>query len=230
MKKIFMFFAVFMTILLMVSCVADEDDETDSETNANADSEATPGGYCDAEDRFCITDSADGKEYSYACRRAKYVKIEMCKAGCDPDTKKCKIWKDPDSKLTWSSLAIRNKVYDEAMEYCDELEEAGYSDWHLPTISELRTLIQNCPVTEPGGECKVSDNCLSKSSCWKHEICSGCSGDEIYSKLGNTGEYLLSSSFVDTDIKNYWLYYVSFRDAGIFGTEFNASKNIRCVR
>ncbi len=66
------------------------------------------------------------------------------------------IWIDPKTKMTWINLPISaqdKQNYDEdkeggqvwnynnAIKYCDELEFAGYSDWHLPTLTELSTLI-----------------------------------------------------------------------------------------
>lgn len=48
----------------------------------------------------------------------------------------------------------------EAKRKCENLREGGYSDWRLPTISELRTLItySACSRTYPGGECPITDS------------------------------------------------------------------------
>ena len=62
---------------------------------------------------------------------------------------------------TWSSLASNTMTWQKAVDYCQDLRECGYSDWHLPDINELRTLIKNCPGAETGGACPIkSPNCL----------------------------------------------------------------------
>ena len=87
---------------------------------------------------------------------------------------------DPE-KLTWSSVAPKAMSWKEAQKYCSDLKENDSSDWRLPNIDELRTLIKNCDQTELNGECKISENrqCLDEK-CWS-ESCNGCSfsGAEI---------------------------------------------------
>lgn len=80
---------------------------------------------------------------------------------------------DP-AKLTWSSVAPKAMSWKEAQNYCSDLEENDSSDWRLPNIDELRTLIKNCDQTELNGECKISENrqCLGEK-CWS-EACNGC--------------------------------------------------------
>lgn len=150
--------------------------------------------------------------------------ITSCPYGCNSSTGKCNC-ATIDGK-TWSELA--SKTWEEANDYCDNLVECGYSDWHLPTISELRTLIQNCSKTETGGECGVTDSCLSYSECYNN-ACKGCDYDSgKYSKLGDTVFYLWSSSVRSDTSVSAW--YVGF-DSGLVGSspKFN-THSFRCVR
>lgn len=83
-------------------------------------------------------------------------------------------WKDPSSGLTWQNPPSENYMeWQEAMDYCANLTQDSHSDWRLPTISELRSLIRGCSGTESGGSCGVTDSCLSYSSCYD-DACEGC--------------------------------------------------------
>jgi hypothetical protein len=84
----------------------------------------------------------------------------------------------------WSNGTEEEMTWDDAKSYCENLDEKGHGDWRLPTITELRTLIKNCPSTEPDGECKVSENCLS-GRCWS-DACKGCLSEKsIIENCGN---------------------------------------------
>src|SRR6185503_15033783 len=72
-------------------------------------------------------------------------------------------WQDPppSNEMTW----------DDASSHCEGLSQGGHDDWRLPSIDELRTLVEGCPETEPGGACQVSGEC-SDASCSGHEASS----------------------------------------------------------
>ncbi|MBR4531566.1 PEGA domain-containing protein [bacterium] len=45
--------------------------------------------------------------------------------------------------LQWSNIAEDEMTQNEAINYCENLNEGEYSDWRLPNIDELRTLVNN---------------------------------------------------------------------------------------
>ena len=128
----------------------------------------------------------------------------------------------------WSPKSSYRMNWNLAVDYCNNLTACGYSDWHLPTISELRTLIKNCSGTVTGGSCGVTDNCLS-SSCWDEDSCWSCSYDDSgkYSKLGDT-DWFWSSSTLSDDTGGAWLVDFGLGDVG-YGIR-SYDHYVRCVR
>ncbi|MBQ4439081.1 DUF1566 domain-containing protein [bacterium] len=143
--------------------------------------------------------------------------------------------RDPETNLTWSSIASSDKKWSGAVSYCDNLNESGYTDWRLPTISELRTLIQNCPGTVTGGSCGVVDtgnpstSCLA-SSCKTSETCR-CDFDNRdgrYSKFGDNNVFWSSSTLSD-DTDEAWMLYFSYGEPENVTKTYQYVK-VRCVR
>jgi len=48
---------------------------------------------------------------------------------------------DTKTNLMWQQETTRPLTWDAAIKYCDKLKLSGYSDWRLPTIQELFSLI-----------------------------------------------------------------------------------------
>lgn len=84
---------------------------------------------------------------------------------------------DLSSGLIWQKDIGCLCFWPDAIDYCKNLELDGSSDWRLPTISDLRSLIRGCPATESGGACEVTASCL-EYDCNNSE-CFGC--DDGYS-------------------------------------------------
>lgn len=133
--------------------------------------------------------------------------------------------------LTWSSKANTPMNWNDAVVYCKNLNEGGYSDWRLPNIDELRTLIQNCPGTVTGGSCQISEKngCLHNKKCWSKKACQGCSKDSSgkHSKLGDT-DLLWSSSFLSNGSDSNWG--VGFDYGNLYHNWNVHSNSVRCVR
>lgn len=162
--------------------------------------------YCDA----------DG-----SCEQARQAMIDYCRNSSDSLT--C----TTIDGNKWSHISSNEKNWDEAVSYCSNLTECGYSDWHLPTISELRTLIQNCSATETGGSCGVTDSCLSYNDCW-NAACSGCDYNYSggHSKLGDTS-WFWSSSTQSDDSGAAWG--VLFSNGNV-SSAASHMRHVRCVR
>ena len=96
----------------------------------------------------------------------------------DDDDSGGDVWTDSTSGLMWQNGddCCPRYEWEDAIEHCENLSWGGFSDWHLPSISELRSLIRGCEDTESDGSCGLTDSCLD-SSCW-NQACSGCSDAE----------------------------------------------------
>ena len=122
-------------------------------------------------------------------------------------------------------------MFDTAQLYCDTLTECGYSDWRLPTIDELRSLIQNCPNTEIGGPCGLTDSCHSEEC--KSDACYGCEPSDYtggYNKLGTTEILTSSVTIYDSFYGNYFPLGVFFSSGWVASMTDTYKFSVRCVR
>ncbi len=136
--------------------------------------------------------------------------------------------------LMWDKASsIGYQDWQSAGNTCKDMALAGYTDWRLPKIDELRYLVVGCTPTMSGGRCEVASGCAG--SCWT-EICRGCTdwsgpGDEgCYLNpvlKGNCTVYWSSSSMVDDPIYAWTVAYYDGRISGHNKIEVNAR---RCVR
>ena len=127
--------------------------------------------------------------------------------------------------LYWSNKAPKMN-WDDAVNYCQNLNEGGYNDWKLPNINELRSLITNCPQTTLGGTCQVTTNCLFWGKC-NRKNCDGCYQKTSHSKLGDTDWFWSSSSRAED---NEYAWYVNFDNARISSPSKKEKGYVRCVR
>ena len=151
-----------------------------------------------------------------------------------------------DAKLWWSSKSADTMAWLSALNYCEDLNVCGHSDWKLPTIDELKTLLK----WRRDSQCKVSDtnDCLYSTDSYGCWTCSSCCHDCTlgggrecnytpssyyydgrYSKLGDSGWFWSSS--VPTEYTTLaWA--VNFNAAQVY-TKSKSNKTevyVRCVR
>lgn len=154
-------------------------------------------------------------------------------------------WTDAATKLMWQmDVTGLNMHFDTAKTHCENLELDGYSDWRLPNISELRTLIRDCANTEIGGACGAKDECSAcgvsnadiclADSCW-NDSCSGCvvngglaNGCYWPSELGGICSWFWSSSVTTEYDHRSWA--VAFAWGSITHSGKSEPYDARCVR
>ena len=129
--------------------------------------------------------------------------------------------------VEWSSTYLQRKSWDKAQEYCQNLNEGGHNDWRLPTIDEWRSTFQNCPATQPEGECRISEiNNMLTPETFSRACKAGCrkgSGDKtIYGK----GWFWSSSRMENTDS----FFVIAFKYARISHLTRGGLGSVRCVR
>ena len=151
-----------------------------------------------------------------------FLSVVMISCGGEDTEDTAKNFPNEHDGLYWSDASSSSMTWDEAIIYCENL------GGRLPTISELRTLIQNCSATETGGECGVTDSCLSYGDCWNY-ACDKCKYDESgkYSVFGDAN-WFWSSSEPSDDTDRAWD--VSFDGGSVGGYDKNLYNDVRCVK
>jgi len=142
------------------------------------------------------------------------------------------VWVDPITGYQWQNPPATNTMtWQGAVDYCNGLNRGGETGWELPTISQLRTLINGCPATQTGSQCRATDSCLSLNSC-RTSYCNGCgskSGCYWDSNLQGDCAWYWSSSFVaDDDAGLVWV--VGFSGADVHFSAKGSAIYVRCVQ
>ena len=166
------------------------------------------------------------------------------------DEGKIETWKDTSTGLIWEKLPpINYRSWYDALAYCDHLDgpEINANNWRLPTISELRSLIRNCPNTQTGGACGVTDECLDWFEC-KDASCDFCGRDPKDPideneclwpiQIGGVCGHFWSSSVVQGQSDDLGRWVVEFvggtlLSGGLWNNQANEapkSASVRCVR
>jgi hypothetical protein len=94
----------------------------------------------------------------------------------DDDDNTSATWTDPATGLVWQvTPSTTAMLLADAETYCSGLTLGGLSDWRVPDINAMRTLVRSCAATATGGACGVTDNCLDSSgTTCDNSACAGC--------------------------------------------------------
>ncbi|MBP5405576.1 DUF1566 domain-containing protein [bacterium] len=112
---------------------------------------------------------------------------------------------DTSTGMIWSTIVLNRMDWGNAKAYCEDFEEGGYNDWHLPNVDEIRTMIRNCSKMITGGECPVSESNGIDSSIVNNWLVScSCSDTEAESVLGTRNKTLWTSSSVPVSTMYAW--------------------------
>ena len=141
---------------------------------------------------------------------------------------------DAPSNLTWQDPAPpRTMNWGEAKAYCAALPDDG-GGWRLPSITELRTLVQGCSGTAANGACEVTDKCLA-STCWERSDCAACEVQNVQAggcywseEIQGRCSYYWSSSAAEGQQHDAW--FINFANGSTnFGPVY-AGIQVRCVK
>jgi len=206
-----------------VDAATDSDTDTDSDSDSDADSDSDTDSDTDTD-----TDTDTDSDTESESETESATEPPFCVgAGVWFDAVTGLCWQDPPatSELPWAA----------AIAHCEALVLEGYDDWRLPSISELRSLILDCPSTVTGGVCGVTDSC-TEISCWSAPTCSswctegagpglaGCYWPAVLE--GSCEDWYWSSSEVSTT--EAWV--IAFAVASIGNWGKGNDVGIRCVR
>ena len=211
---------LFVLLFTVVSCGGDDS----SSVKSGLDESCTQTADCEVGlrciDLVCVDDNGNTGDTGNSGNTGDTGDTGDSDATCTGSDKFC----HSHDGLNWSdaSSEILSYSYNDAIKYCQDL------GGHLPTISELRTLIQNCSATETGGSCGVTDSCLSYSEC-RNDDCSGCNNDSSgkYSVFGDNGLFW-SSSVLSDHAGNAWR--VDFANGRVDYDGRYGGYDVRCVR
>ena len=180
----------------------------------------------------CDSDS-DDKDERESIDDDNYGDDDFASSNDDYDT----TWEDSSSGLMWQKDNEDMLTWNDAITYCNELNSGGYTDWRLPSISELRSLIRGCPDTMTNGSCGITDSCLF-FSCGNN----GCNGSNPEGGPGIDGSYFppelegvgwwywSSSNAKIADEDSFSAWRINFTDARISVQGYSVAYGARCVR
>jgi len=155
------------------------------------------------------------------------------------------VWSDSSSGLMWQIEPTGEEMsWYTATDHCSNLTLDGYSNWRIPTLSELRSIVRDCPNMETNGECRVNDGCLSYFQCYDDEYCEGNYCEESKSAEKTSSQCHWPIEFGNSCTPDLWFWSSSIRpeaehvawaiqfySAGLynFDREFH-ERHVRCVR
>ena len=141
------------------------------------------------------------------------------------------VWSQVDYFKTYASWK------EKAVE-CRELNFGGISQWRIPTIDEIRTVLTASDKLKTGGECPITDACSDFSTgCFGEEAEVKCTEEEgnggFESSLYDYGSYVLSGTIADESDGVYYAWAVDLTTGSLSYRASTDSDNFsisRCIK
>ncbi len=154
------------------------------------------------------------------------------------------IWSDAGTGLDWQAVPPESEMtWDWAVNYCDGLDLGGFTDWRLPNITELRTLLRDCwTVSAYSDACPVHDVCSHcgpfpfdaclEVECKIMEFCGKCRNGSAFPEdlPGADDGYWWSSSETSWGGNNTSAWELNYQGTIGHNNKLSSSTKIRCVR
>jgi hypothetical protein len=160
------------------------------------------------------------------------TKDSHCEEGQWCENKKCVVipepyWTDSSTGLMWQSGEVQNRTWQEAMDYCDGLDYEGYTDWKLPNLDELKSLVKGCDKT---ASCTVTTSCTGYTACHNDNCSDGCaSGNYLPPEVGQQKSTYWTSDEEEQTPQNAWM--VNFTTGSVSYLKKTWDNQLaRCVR
>ncbi len=121
---------------------------------------------------------------------------------------------------------------EDAETYCQNLELGGYSDWHLPSKSELKTLVvcsngKSTPLQDWDSTKTTEQNYIDATCCVSSTECDNYTKPTINSSFSSsTSWYWTTDPYLDG---RYWIVGFNWGDA-YWSYSANSVNKVRCVR
>ena len=142
---------------------------------------------------------------------------------------------DTKTDLMWQRSNSEIMTLESAEAYCTTAEIDGFTDWTLPDISKLKTIVSGCAAIQT---CEITDTCTD-STC-SNADCNGCTNSsgagplglylapDIWTYTGDANGRFWTSTQTPDKADSYW--FIRFSNASVAynfdGTEYF----VRCVR
>ena len=147
-------------------------------------------------------------------------------------------WTDSTSGLEWEYQSTPPLCdWQDAVAYCENLNACGHTDWRVPTIDELRSLVRGCTGTITGGPCPIHEGSAISDftgDCFCNLLAGpgpgNCYWDTVFGDgCGLAGNPYWSSSVLSSGAStSRWS--LGFHTARFYTAEETQFQAIRCTR